>query len=82
MGHYGTGRERMVQEQLRSRDITDERLLAVMSEVPRHCFVDDAMQIARRAHLSVELIARIGRRHAESDLRDGRNYTGCVASFW
>jgi len=44
MGHYGTGRERMVQEQLRSRDITDERLLAVMSEVPRHCFVDDAMR--------------------------------------
>jgi protein-L-isoaspartate(D-aspartate) O-methyltransferase len=34
----------MVQEQLRSRDITDERLLAVMSEVPRHCFVDDAMR--------------------------------------
>lgn len=34
----------MVQEQLRSRDITDERLLAVMLEVPRHCFVDDALR--------------------------------------
>ncbi len=34
----------MVSEQLRSRDITDERVLAVMSEVPRHCFVDDAMR--------------------------------------
>ncbi len=34
----------MVQEQLRSRDIIDERVLAVMSEVPRHCFVDDAMR--------------------------------------
>ena len=34
----------MVQEQLRSRDITDERVLAVMAEVPRHYFVDDAMQ--------------------------------------
>jgi protein-L-isoaspartate(D-aspartate) O-methyltransferase len=34
----------MVQEQLRSRDITDERLLKVMAEVPRHCFVDDAMR--------------------------------------
>lgn len=44
MGHYGTGRERMVQEQLRGRDITDERLLAVMSELPRHYFVDDAMR--------------------------------------
>jgi protein-L-isoaspartate(D-aspartate) O-methyltransferase len=44
MDQYGTWRERMVREQLRSRDITDERLLAVMSEVPRHCFVDDAMR--------------------------------------
>jgi len=34
----------MVEEQLRSRDITDERVLAVMAEVPRHNFVDDAMQ--------------------------------------
>jgi len=44
MDQYGTGRERMVEEQLRRRDITDERVLAVMSEVPRHCFVDDAMR--------------------------------------
>jgi protein-L-isoaspartate(D-aspartate) O-methyltransferase len=44
MGQYRTVRERMVEEQLRSRDITDERVLAVMAEVPRHNFVDDAMQ--------------------------------------
>lgn len=44
MDQYRTGRERMVQEQLRSRDIIDETLLAVMAEVPRHCFVDDAMR--------------------------------------
>lgn len=44
MDRYGTGRERMVQEQLLSRDITDEKVLAAMSEVPRHCFVDDAMR--------------------------------------
>ena len=44
MDQYGTGRERMIQEQLLSRDITDERLLAVMLEVPRHCFVDDALR--------------------------------------
>lgn len=44
MDQYGTGRDRMVQEQLRSRNITDDRVLAVMSEVPRHCFVDDAMR--------------------------------------
>lgn len=40
---YGTVRQRMVQEQLRSRDIDDERILTAMGEVPRHCFVDDAM---------------------------------------
>ncbi len=44
MDQYGTGRERMIQEQLRNRDITDERLLTVMLEVPRHYFVDDALR--------------------------------------
>ncbi|GAB6190335.1 protein-L-isoaspartate(D-aspartate) O-methyltransferase [Desulfocastanea catecholica] len=44
MDQYRTGRERMVVEQLRRRDIIDEGLLAVMAEVPRHCFVDDAMR--------------------------------------
>ncbi len=32
-------RQRMVQEQLRSRDIVDQRVLEVMSFVPRHLFV-------------------------------------------
>lgn len=41
---YGTGREKMVREQLLSRDIVDERTIAAMMEVPRHCFVDDAMR--------------------------------------
>ena len=41
---FTTIRERMVQEQLVARGITDQRLLAVMAEVPRHLFVDDAMQ--------------------------------------
>lgn len=40
---YGTAREKMVREQLLSRDIQDKRTIAAMSEVPRHCFVDDAM---------------------------------------
>ena len=44
MDQYRTVRERMVQEQLLGRDITDARVLAAMSEVPRHCFVDDAMR--------------------------------------
>jgi len=34
----------MVQEQLLQRGISDRRVLKVMSEVPRHLFVDDAMQ--------------------------------------
>jgi protein-L-isoaspartate(D-aspartate) O-methyltransferase len=44
MDSYGTSRERMVQEQLLGRDITDSRVLAAMAEVPRHIFVDDAMR--------------------------------------
>ncbi|MBU1564786.1 MAG: protein-L-isoaspartate(D-aspartate) O-methyltransferase [Proteobacteria bacterium] len=34
----------MVQDQLLARDIHDPRTLAAMTEVPRHWFVDDAMQ--------------------------------------
>ena len=39
-----TARERMVQEQLLHRGITDEKVLQSMTEVPRHLFVDGAMQ--------------------------------------
>ena len=38
----------MVQEQLVSRGIMDQRVLEAMRTVPRHCFVDDAM--ASRAY--------------------------------
>ncbi|MGA7279800.1 MAG: protein-L-isoaspartate(D-aspartate) O-methyltransferase [Desulfocapsaceae bacterium] len=41
---FGTIRERMVQEQLVPRGISDKDVLAAMREVPRHCFVDDALQ--------------------------------------
>lgn len=44
MDPYATGRIRMVQEQLLSRDIFDQRTIEAMSEVPRHLFVDDAMR--------------------------------------
>ncbi|MFQ5942879.1 MAG: protein-L-isoaspartate(D-aspartate) O-methyltransferase [Anaerolineales bacterium] len=37
-------RERMVQEQLRGRDIADERVLAAMGAVPRHRFVPAEMR--------------------------------------
>lgn len=38
-------RARMVEEQLRSRDITDEAVLAAMSVVPRHRFVPEAVML-------------------------------------
>jgi len=41
---FETIRQRMVQEQLTCRGIDDPRVLEVMAEVPRHLFVDDAMQ--------------------------------------
>jgi protein-L-isoaspartate(D-aspartate) O-methyltransferase len=34
----------MVQEQLRTRNINDERVLAAMAKVPRHLFVEEALQ--------------------------------------
>jgi protein-L-isoaspartate(D-aspartate) O-methyltransferase len=37
-------RERMVQEQLAARQITDPRVLAAMREVPRHLFVADELK--------------------------------------
>jgi len=44
MTQFATSRNRMVQEQLLGRDIVDPGTLEAMSEVPRHLFVDDAMQ--------------------------------------
>lgn len=44
MGQFATARKRMVQEQLINRDIVDPETIKAMSEVPRHLFVDDAMQ--------------------------------------
>jgi len=38
-GVHANRRERMVCEQLKARDITDERVLAAMLQVPRHEFV-------------------------------------------
>jgi protein-L-isoaspartate(D-aspartate) O-methyltransferase len=37
-------RERMVESQLRSRDIRDERVLRAMGKVPRHLFVPEDMR--------------------------------------
>jgi len=42
-------RERMVDEQIVARGITDPRLLSVMRELPRHLFVEEAM--AKKAYM-------------------------------
>jgi protein-L-isoaspartate(D-aspartate) O-methyltransferase len=44
MARFTTIRERMVAEQLVPRGIGDDRVLEVMSTVPRHYFVDDALR--------------------------------------
>jgi len=41
---YARERERMVDEQLARRGITDARLLAAMRKVPRHLFVEEALR--------------------------------------
>jgi len=41
---YVRERERMVEEQLIRRGITDARLLAAMRKVPRHLFVEEALR--------------------------------------
>ncbi|MGD8812946.1 MAG: protein-L-isoaspartate(D-aspartate) O-methyltransferase [Anaerolineales bacterium] len=43
---YRQARERMVEEQLRTRGIRDERVLRVMRSVPRHLFVDPDLRYA------------------------------------
>ena len=40
--NFDNARARMVSEQLRSRDITDSRILDVMGRVPRHLFVPES----------------------------------------
>ncbi|MDP2848049.1 MAG: protein-L-isoaspartate(D-aspartate) O-methyltransferase [Humidesulfovibrio sp.] len=46
-------RDRMVNDQLIARGITDPRVLAAMGELPRHLFVEEAM--ARQAYLDSPL---------------------------
>jgi protein-L-isoaspartate(D-aspartate) O-methyltransferase len=41
---WNADRRRMVDEQLRARDITSPRVLAAMREVPRHLFVPEAVR--------------------------------------
>ncbi|WP_462324035.1 protein-L-isoaspartate(D-aspartate) O-methyltransferase [Desulfoplanes sp.] len=41
---YKRNRERMIREQLMARGITDKHVLRAMWDVPRHLFVDEALQ--------------------------------------
>jgi protein-L-isoaspartate(D-aspartate) O-methyltransferase len=41
---YRRARERMVEEQLRGRDITDPRVLDTMREIPRHLFIPNDLR--------------------------------------
>ncbi len=41
---FARERERMVEEQLVARGVTDPRVLAAMRRVPRHLFVDEALR--------------------------------------
>lgn len=43
MTNYDIARKRMVQEQVINRGITDQRLIDVLSRIPRHLFVQEAM---------------------------------------
>ncbi|HIC90758.1 MAG TPA: protein-L-isoaspartate(D-aspartate) O-methyltransferase [Syntrophaceae bacterium] len=44
MKDFRTAREKMVQTQIAARGIRDERVLQAMLKVPRHLFVDEALQ--------------------------------------
>lgn len=41
---FRTARQKMVEEQLRRRDVRDERVLQAMATIPRHLFVPAALQ--------------------------------------
>lgn len=41
---YRIARERMVENQIKARGITDERVLQAMRKVPRHLFIDPALR--------------------------------------
>ncbi len=44
MASFTINRERMITEQLLSRGIEDARVLEAMQQIPRHLFVEDALQ--------------------------------------
>lgn len=57
MVDYSTARRRMVDNQLRTSNVTDRRILAAMEDVPRERFLPDA----RRALAYVDAVHDLGR---------------------
>lgn len=43
MGGYAISRERMVRDQIMSRGVSSPKVLAAMSKIPRHYFVEEAL---------------------------------------
>ena len=43
MDRFQKLRIKMVENQIRARGVTDERVLSVMAKIPRHLFVDEAL---------------------------------------
>ena len=56
MVDYSTARRRMVDNQLRTSNVTDRRILAAMEDVPRERFLPDA----RRALAYVDAVHDLG----------------------
>ncbi len=44
LSSFTINRDRMIQEQLQARGIEDARVLEAMQQIPRHIFVEDALQ--------------------------------------
>lgn len=44
INNYATARARMLEEQIIPRGVTDSKVIAAMGRVPRHLFVEDALQ--------------------------------------
>lgn len=58
---FDINRERMIEEQLVARGINDQRVIEAMRAVPRHLFVEDAIQA--HAYGDFPLPIEIGRAH-------------------
>src|SRR5690606_31967289 len=59
---FERARQRMIEEQIRSRGVRDSRVIAAVSRVPRHLFVEEAL----RGHAYLDKALPIGDRQTIS----------------